>query len=275
MKNLQAVINYLEKTMPTPQVFGWFHLTSLAIMIIGAILIVLFLKKTNEKQNKIILSVYVITCLLFEIYKQIIFSFDVVSGKWSVQWYIFPFQLCSTPMYIALIALFTKKGKFQNALYAYLATFGMLAGLLVMIYPVGVYVTIIGINIQTMYHHATQFLIGFYLLVCGRVKIDYKTPLNAFVVFLTLVAIAVWLNIIVTNFVTKDLFNMFFISPYFPTSLPMLDVIYKKVSYIIFLLLYIFAFLLGVYILYLPLLIIKSLSYKQNRIYKLDNKKTT
>lgn len=246
-----------EMTRPTP--YGWFHLLSIMLMIIFAILIFIFLRDTNEKQNRIILITYASVCLGLELYKQLVFSYDGVTDVWKYQWYAFPFQFCSTPMYVALVAAFVKKGKVQNSLYAFLAVYGLTAGLAVMISPGDVFIETIGINIQTMIHHGGQVLIGLYLIACNRVKINYKTPIVALPTFLSLMAIALLLNVTLVNFTNGATFNMFFISPYFPSTLPVFDVLYHEVHYIIFLLLYIIAFLIGAYIITFAIIGIKKL----------------
>lgn len=262
MNLLEKVIAALSGTMQTPTPYGWFHLLSFSLMIIGAALIIIFLRKTTDKQNKIVLLVFSVTCILFEVYKQLQFSFSADTGVWDYQWYAFPFQFCSTPMIVAFVALFMKKGKVKTSLYSYLATFGLFGGLIVMFVPGDVFVSTIGINIQTMYHHATQVLIGVYLIASKRVKISLKTPFKALPTFLALVAIALTLNITMVNFTNGETFNMFFIGPNFPSSLPVFDQIYQLVPHSVFVMIYIFAFTLGVYLVYLPAVGIKALYTK-------------
>ena len=48
-------------------------------------------------QKIILISGFIM--LIFEIYKQVIFTYQV--GHY--QWYAFPFQFCSTPMYLYII----------------------------------------------------------------------------------------------------------------------------------------------------------------------------
>ncbi len=62
----------------------------------------------------------------------------------------FPFQFCSTLMYIGLLAVLIINQRVHKALCAYLCTFAIFAGTAVMIYRDDVYASIVGINIQTM-----------------------------------------------------------------------------------------------------------------------------
>ena len=74
--------------------------------------------------------------ILLEIYKQINYTFSYEGAiTFDYQWYAFPFQFCSTPMYVGLLVGLFRKGKIHDALCAYLATYAVFAGLCVMIYP--------------------------------------------------------------------------------------------------------------------------------------------
>ena len=51
--------------------------------------------------------------------------------SYNYAWYAFPWQFCSTPMYIGLLAGLSK-GKLHDHFCAYLATFALFAGTAVM-----------------------------------------------------------------------------------------------------------------------------------------------
>lgn len=248
MTFLEKIIAAVSGTMQRPAPYGWFHLMMCGAVLALTIIIAIVFRNSSDKQNRIILFVFAMVSLLFEVYKQLVFSYDASTDVWSYRWYAFPFQFCSTPMYVALIAALIKKGKVQESMLSFLAVFGMPAGLLVIITVGDIFTDLIGINIQTMIHHGGQVLVGVYLLACGRVKINWKTPLKALPVFIALVAIALTLNIVVYNAVTKDVFNMFFISPYIEPSIVLFPIIYNNAPYPIFLLTYILGFTLLAYI---------------------------
>jgi len=83
-------------------------------------------RHSNDKQDKNILLVCSIIMLAFEVYKQLVFT--VEKDVWDYQWYVFPFQFCSVPMYVAFITAFLKPGKVKNAMYNFLGTFGLFVG---------------------------------------------------------------------------------------------------------------------------------------------------
>ncbi|MEG1582186.1 MAG: YwaF family protein [Clostridia bacterium] len=269
MNAFENFLKLINIKMETPTPYGWFHFLWLAIMIIASIVVGVYAKKATQKQNKIFLISISLIMIAFEIYKQLSFSFNVDSGAWSYQWYSFPFQFCSVPMYVMLLAGVLKEGKFRDCLYSFLGTYGLFAGMAVMLMPGDVFTSTLGINIQTMLHHSEMFVVGIYILASGKFKFDFKTLLKGFYVFLVVLGMALILNIIVFNsgVLNGQTFNMFFISPYFPCTLFGFSAIYGKVPYVIFLLIYIIAFTLASYIVLLISRLI-SIIKKHKKIMK-------
>jgi len=115
-----------------------------------------------------------------------------------------------------------------------------------MFYPNDVFIETIGINIQTMIHHGLQVLFGVFISVRYLKELGWKFVLRGLPVFVAFLIIAYGLNIGIYHYFQSigkdDSFNMFYISPYFDCSLPVLSSIYPKVSYIVFALIYILGF---------------------------------
>ena len=221
------ILQILDAQMETPTPYGPFHLLWLAIMIAAAVLLALRSGKMDHKKiNKIVLVTAIVTIAL-EIYKQINYTFGDGSAAPSYQWYAFPWQFCSTPMYIGLVAGLCRKGRLHDALCAYLATFALFAGLAVMLYPVSVFTGTVGINIQTMFWHGSMVVIGVLLLASGHVKLEWRTLRRALPVFLVMVLSAAVMNEIAyrTGLLQTHTFNMFFISPYCEPSLPVYSLV--------------------------------------------------
>lgn len=268
----EEVLALLDKRMATPGWFGWFHLLCVAIVISLCILIVFKAHKISDKAFHSTLGITSVLLLLLEVYKQLNFSYNHASDSWSYQWYAFPFQFCSTPMYVMLAASLIPQEKIRKSLYAFLGTYALFAGTAVMIYPNDVFIETIGINIQTMIHHGMMVVIGVFIYVSGKVKISHKTILYALPTFLTLVSIALTANILYGAFGDPEqTFNMFFISPYYKCTLPILSLIYEKVPYLVFLPCYIIGFTATGYIMSLIAMGIETAYLKIK--YKLYNKK--
>ena len=208
--------------MTEPTAFGWFHLLFIALSVVAGVLLCLVAKKDKKHAATVVFVTAAIVTVL-EIYKMINYSFSYEDGvAFDFQWYAFPFQFCSTPMYVGLLAGLFRKGKIHDALCAYLATYAVFAGLCVMVYPGDVFTETVGINIQTMVCHGSMITIGIYLFGSGHVRAENKTILKAIPVFCVMVAIAMGLNEWAhrSGLLERESFNMFYFSPYQDPHLP-------------------------------------------------------
>lgn len=248
------IIEFFSARMEKPTLYGWFHLMCLGIVLIFSILVIIFRKKFSQKFINNTLLITGIVFLVFEIYKQLVMTYDS-NGLTGILWYIFPFQFCSTPIYLTLLAGILRKGKVYDCIVSYLGTYSLFAGLAVMFLPTTVFISLIGINIQTMVVHGGMVVIGFLLLSTQTVKYSWKSLLKATLIFVIMSFIAMLMNVLWYFFGTTDTFNMFFISPWYECTLPILDTIQANAPYIIFLLCYFVGFfacsgiVFGIYIL--------------------------
>lgn len=254
MNFFEKIINGLSGTMPEPGNYGWFHLMFVAFVIIATVLLCYFCRNCSEKTVKRIALISWIVMLVLEIYKQLVFSFEYENGvaKWDYQWYAFPYQLCSTPLYVLPFIAFARRGggNLQDACMSYMSTFSLFGGLVVFLYPNDVFVSTIGINIQTMVHHGLQLVLGIFFLVYNRKKLNIKYFLKDIIVFLITFTVALIFNLVFHTFVNET-FNMFYISPYFPCTLPLLEIVYANVPYVVFLLIYFIGFILAAFVVFL------------------------
>ena len=262
MSFLEDVLHVLDTQMTRPTMYGWFHILSLALTVAATVLFCRFGKKWDKR--KVVLTTAIVVAVL-ELYKQINYSFSYGNGiAFDYQWYAFPFQFCSTPMYVGLLAGLWKKGKVHDAACAYLATFSVFAGAAVMLYPATVFIGTVGINIQTMVCHGSMIVIGVYLLYTGYVKPAHKTILKAIPVFVVCVGMAVVMNEIAhaSGLLERETFDMFFISPYGTPSLPVYSLVQNAVAFPWCLVIYILGFSLAAYIMLLIAMGIAKLAKK-------------
>lgn len=249
MQVIESILRFLDSRMETPQPYGWFHLAFLALSFLAALVLCLLWKKGVFKDvHRVVLIVAIIVGVL-EIYKQINFTFDYEGGiSAHYQWYAFPWQFCSTPLYIGLLAGLSR-GKLHDHLCSYLATYAFFAGTAVMLYPNTVFIPTIGICIQTMICHGSMITVAIFLYYTGHVKIKFSTLLKAMPVFMVCMAIALGLNelAVVVGITENHTFNMFFISRHFESTLPVYSLIHNAISgtatgYLISLVIYFFGF---------------------------------
>lgn len=246
--------------MAIPTLYDWFHIISLALSALLAIYLCVFRKHDSSKQIRTIVLITAIVVTVLEIYKQVNFSFGYEDGiTFHYQWYAFPWQFCSTPMYIGLLAGLTRKGKVHDSACAYLATYAIFAGVAVMLYPASVFTSTVGINVQTMICHGTMLPIGAYLYATGHVKLEHKTILKALPTFAATLLVAMILNEVAYQNGIAD-FNMFYISPHCPPHLPILSIVQTYLPYFWSTVIYIIGFTLAGYVMLLGAMGIKKLA---------------
>ena len=247
----EKVLYALQAEMNEPEPFGWFHWMWIFLIIASLIILFVLRKKYSNKQLKTVLGIYGIIALLLEVIKQLIWSFNYNEVNnivtWDYQWYAAPFQLCTTPIFVSLICIFLKENKVRNALLSYMAFVTVLGGITTILIPESCFVRDIVVNIHTMWLHCGSFVVSIYLLMSGAVKINKQNLRGAFIVFLIFVLIAEILNIAIYNMdiLNGETFNMFYISPYFISTLPVFDLIQQNVPFVLFLLIYIAAIFIG------------------------------
>lgn len=216
------VLEILDTRMTCPEPYGWFHLLFFALAIAAGVLLCVFAKKDAASVRRVVLVTSIVV-LLLEVYKLLNFGFSYEGEiTYSFPWYAFPFQFCSTPMYVGLLAGLTR-GRMHRCACAYLATYAVFAGLCVMIHPGDVFVETVGINIQTMVCHGSMLSIGIYLLGTDYVAAVHKTLLRAVPVFIGAVVVAMGLNewAYRSGLLEEHYFNMFYFSPHTDPHLPL------------------------------------------------------
>lgn len=265
MSFFERLLRIFDYKMEVPGLFGWFHLMWIALVILGSLGLCALHKRKSSAVPGVLLITSVIVALL-EVYKQINYSFSYTDGiRFDFQWYAFPFQFCSTPMYVGLLAGIIRKGKFHDALCAYLATFSVFAGVCVTVYPGDVFVDTLGINIQTMICHGGMICLGVYLFYSGHVKPQWKTLFKAIPVFFACVLLASVMNDIAhaSGLLERETFNMFFISPYCEPSLPVYSTVQQLMPFPWCLLVYVLAFTLAAGLMLLCAMGITALTSKK------------
>ncbi len=256
----------------SPTNYSWFHLMWIMIMILVCVLSSLFIAKKNDKKidDKFVFSIGLIL-LIAELYKQVFLTLE----EGHYQWYQFPFQFCSIPMYVAFVAPLIKNEKIKDAMYIFLSSYGLLAGMSVMVYPDTVFHTeYITLLIHTMLWHSSMVVMGIYLVVARKYGKKYKELIPASIIFIIIVMIAVIANIVGYEIYFKfperniydESFFLLYVSPYYPTPLPVLSNIKEIVPYPVFLLSYILFFSLGVLILWSALIGIRKLFCRKKEI---------
>ena len=259
----EKLLQALDAQMTEPTPFGLFHLFFLAVIIGLCVFIVCKCRNISEKSLRTVLIATGVTLIALEIYKQFNVAYDWEEDTWSYPWSAFPFQFCSTPLYVMPLAALVKRETLRSRLYTFLASYCFVAGTMVMLLPSTVFTETIGLNIQTMVHHGAMIVIAVLLLASNTTALNRKSLKGALPVFLVLCTIALIMNGFFIAFGDGEQnFNMFYISP---TGEPPMDILVTLLDYIpypIYLCGYLFFFTLGAY---LVLLVAEKLKQKHGK----------
>lgn len=157
--------------------------------------------RTGGRDTRNVFLITGIVMLACETAKQLILT---LYGDGYQFWYL-PFQLCSIPMYAAVLAGAVKKGNFTDACESFIGTFGLLAGIMAFFDTSGFHYDIPILTVYSYVWHILLIMLGIYANVVRR-SFRFIPPM---LIFLVSAGIAELINYICRN----ELINMFYINP--------------------------------------------------------------
>ena len=209
---------------------------------------------SDKTANRILFGIGVFLAF-FEICKQLFYYFVMKDNSYS--WGDFPFQLCSIPIYLCLIAPWLKKGKLQRGMFSFLVLYNLLGGAISFTEPSGLLLDRWFLTVHALAWHMILVFVGLFLCFSKRGGNQTSDYAGATWTFLALSGIAFGLNCFV-QFGLKEHMNMFFVGP---GESPL--VVFKQFSqwfgWYINTPIYLFAVCLGAYLVFL------LIYYLQNR----------
>jgi len=113
-----------------------------------------------ESRNKRTLLIIGVIMAATELVKQLLLTF--VAGRGSYQWWYFPWQLCSIPMYVCIIAGLCQNSKIYHACLAFLSDFGLLAGICAFLDTSGFYYELGVLTAHSYVWHIVLIILGIY-----------------------------------------------------------------------------------------------------------------
>ena len=242
------LLRCLRVTMEKPALYGTWHIVCILLTVALTVGVAFLFRKASDKKMRIIVFIAWFLMVFCEVGKQLLFAMNVQGDlvTWEYSWYSFPFQFCSTPFYTLPFVFLLKDCKLRRAIMAYIATFSLFAGVIVMILPTSVFNTYTFINMQTMLHHGMQVVLGVGMAVYNRNRLTIPFFTSGLITFAGFSAVAMTLNVVMPKYLaTKGIetaFNMFYISPYYNNDLPVLSAIYPMLPYPVYLIVYFLGF---------------------------------
>jgi len=246
IQTLDSFFEAISWRMEPPPAYGAFHILYTLIGFALCAFVAWKLRKVSDKTAGWILFSVGAFLIASEILKQFFYFFAIKDNSYS--WGDFPFQLCSVPMYMCVIAPWLKKGRVQRGMYSFMVLYNLLGGAISFTEPSGLLHSYYFLTIHALIWHMLLVFIG--LFICfskrgGNERSDYKTST---VTFIVLCGVAFLLNCLVQYGLGEHM-NMFFVGP---GNSPI--VVFKQFSewfgWYINTPIYIFAVCLGAYIVF-------------------------
>ena len=194
--------------------------------------------------------VFFITGLLLavsELWKQWCLTAVINGGVYD--WWYFPFQLCSLPMYLLLIFPWVKGQKARMGLLAFLMDYTLLGSVMVWVEPAGLYYPLTALTIHSFLWHILLTAIGLLAGWSWRRGTDGsgRDFLRATLVYGAGCLMASFLNAV---FQKRGEINMFYINPDAPVTQPVFRQLVPVIGQVPAIILYAFAVVAGAGILH-------------------------
>lgn len=147
--------------------------------------------------------------LISEIWKQCCLTY--ISGHGHYNWWYFPFQLCSIPMYICLLLPWIKSEKIHRFLLTFLMDFGLLAGIFTFFDTSGLHYNYMPLTIHSYLWHILLIFLGIFSGMTRETDCSLREYAGSAGLFLKCCLLATIFNYL---FHCEGEINMFYISPY-------------------------------------------------------------
>lgn len=185
------------------------------------------LYKEFHLQSSYFFFIFGVIMLIYEISKQLLLTFLLGNGTYN--WWYFPFQLCSIPMYLTLILPWCKRESARKTVLCFLATYSLLSGIIVFADTSGLHYPLIFLTVSSYIWHILLIIIGFAAGLTLINDIDQKQAKtlctlnsskrfqlksfgNATLLYLSCCVIAEIINL---SFEHRGTINMFYINPHY------------------------------------------------------------
>ena len=150
-----------------------------------------------------------------ECYKQW-FLYTIV-GQGHYDWWYFPFQLCSLPMYLCLLLPLFRGKPARRVLCTFMQDFGLLGGVAALLVPDGFLGVHWSLSLHGVLWHVTLIFLAVFLWLTGQTDRSLSGYVRTLPLFFLCCAIATAINLLAPGQGRAD---MFYISPYYPITQP-------------------------------------------------------
>lgn len=263
---LDAFFESVAWPMEKIPAYGPFHILYTLIGFALCGIIAWKLRKVSDKTaNRILFSLGLLLAVS-EVFKQFFYFFVMENNCYS--WGDFPFQLCSVPMYMCLVAPWLKPGKLQRGMFSFMVLYNLLGGAISFTEPSGLLHEHWFLTVHALVWHMLLVFIGLFLCFSkrgGNRQADYA---GATYTFLAMCCVAFGLNCFVQYGLGKHM-NMFFVGPG-NSPLAVFSSFSEWFGWYVNTFIYIFAVCLGAYLIFLLIYYLqnKALPFRKKALTK-------
>ena len=218
MSFFEYLLRLTSWPMTPPVLYGPFHLIAAfggsAIAILAAWRFSSINNcNTNNRDNRRsfdqIMLVSGVILLIGELYKQLM-NFYIVNNH-AYDWWIFPFQLCSLPLYLCPLLILIHNEKRHRILCTFLLDFNMMGAVATFIDPSGIFHPYWMLTLHGILWHLMLIFVGFVIIFSHEADLTTRGFLRTLPLFAFFCLAAEVLNGILHRFSAA---NLFYISPW-------------------------------------------------------------
>ena len=235
----ETLISILDMTawrMDAPKLFGGFHIAAALITAAAAVcMAALFAGRVRaaDKPFEKLVRILMITgwvLVVLEVYKQLFLYYIVNSGTYD--WWFFPFQLCSVPMYLCIL-LPVMAPPAQRTFMAFMGGYTFVSAVATLIYPEDILRSYTALTLHGFIWHGLLLFISLLILITGRTDPSARGLRKAAVLFAIMCVFAVMINVVAepvmqnTPGLAHSYAAMFYLNPYHISPQPVVSAIQK------------------------------------------------
>ncbi len=225
-----SILNMTAWRMDAPKLFGGFHIIASLAAAAAAMLLAVAVSARKSTDTVRVLSVTGWVLLLLEIWKQFFLFYIVNNGAYD--WWYFPFQLCSVPMYLCVFLPLAGR-RTRRTYLTFLGGYPFVSAAAALIYPEDILRSYTALTVHGFVWHGLLLFISLTVLLTGSADASARGLLRAFGLFAILCVIAVGINVFAepvmqtAQGLPHSWAAMFYLNPYHISPQPLVGTIQK------------------------------------------------
>jgi len=226
--------------MDAPELFGGFHIVASLIAAAAAVCLAMWYAKRVREADKPfeklvkILAVMGPVLAVLEIYKQFFLYYIVCNGTYD--WWYFPFQLCSVPMYLCIL-LPVMVPRSQRVFVTFLGGYAFTGAVATLIYPEDILRSYTALTLHGFVWHGILLFISLLILFTGKADSSAPGLRKAASMFAVMCLFALMINVVAEPLaqaahvaepaVRHSYAAMFYLNPFHISPQPVISTIQK------------------------------------------------